>query len=229
MKAFEIAYETSIDAETHAVISEMAEAESKIESTDDFGDEGPDSSFKAPDKVDLTTILAKDAEDPALARYKASLLGQAAQASVLAADTEMRRVVIHELRIMVTGRPDIVLPLDTADNIRAVEANRLVVKEGLSFSTKLIFSIHREVCLGLRFSQKVTRLGVTCDTMNQMIGSYPPRAEPYEFALPVGEWPSGMLGRGTYHAKTKISDDDGQVHAQVSWSFDVKSKWPDEP
>lgn len=52
---------------------------------------------------------------------------------------------------MVTGRPDIVLPLDTADNIRAVEANRLVVKEGLSFSTKLIFSIHREVCLGREF------------------------------------------------------------------------------
>ena len=76
-----------------------------------------------------------------------------------------------------------------------------------------------------------------------------PRAEPYEFSLPSGEWPSGMLGRGTYSAKvrreqgcrplllqpcsvlrraglqTKVSDDDGGVHAQLAWSFEVKREW----
>lgn len=108
----------------------------------------------------------------ALARYKASLLGQAAQApGALAADPETRRVVIHELRIIVAGRPDIVLPLDTPERVLAVESQRLVVKEGLAFSTKLIFSVHHDVVLGLRFAQKVTRLGVTCDTINIMIGS----------------------------------------------------------
>ena len=73
-----------------------------------------------------------------------------------------------------------------------------------------------------------------------------PRAEPYEFSLPSGEWPSGMLGRGTYSAKvrraaysrslygivcssaglqTKVSDDDGGVHAQLAWSFEVRREW----
>ena len=82
-------------------------------------------------------------------------------------------VVIHELRIIVADRPDIVLSLDTPEKVLAVESNRLVVKEGLAFSSKLIFSVHHEVVLGLRFTQKVTRLGMTCDTINQMIGSYP--------------------------------------------------------
>ena len=107
----------------------------------------------------------------ALARYKASLLGQATLPAVLAADPETRRVVIHELRIIVAGRPDIVLPLDTPEKVLAVESHRLIVKEGLAFSTKLIFSVHHDVVLGLRFAQKVTRLGVTCDTINIMIGS----------------------------------------------------------
>ena len=76
----------------------MAEAESKSElpspGGDEFGDVR-DEHFKAPEKVDLSTMLAKDSEDAALARYKASLLGQAAQASTLAADRETRRKLLY--------------------------------------------------------------------------------------------------------------------------------------
>ena len=75
-------------------------------------------------------------------------------------------VVIHELRILVAGRPDLVLQLDTPEKIRAVEAHRLVVKEGVSFSTKLIFSVHKDVVLGLRFAQKVRVLLRVCPNIS---------------------------------------------------------------
>ena len=72
----------------------MAEEEKKVETSpsrdggeDDFG--AKDDHFKAPEKVDLSTLMARDAEDQALARYKASLLGQAASAAAF--DPESRR------------------------------------------------------------------------------------------------------------------------------------------
>jgi Rho GDP-dissociation inhibitor len=118
--------------------------------------------FTAPKQVDLATLVSKDAGDESLQKYKASLLGSAA-AGATAADAETRRVVIHELRISVADRPDIVLPLDTPERVRAVEGGTLIVKEGLAFNTRLVWSVHKDVVLGLKFAQKVTRMGMTVD------------------------------------------------------------------
>jgi Rho GDP-dissociation inhibitor len=173
------------------------------ESPPDF-DEEDDEKFKKPKQIDLQTMVSKDSDDESLRKYKASLLGDT---SVVAADVEIRRVVIHALRISVAGRPDIVLPLDTPDKVKAVATSVIVVKEGLAFNTTIVFSVHHDVVLGLRFAQKVnTWIGITVDSMNQMIGSYPPKSEPYEFAFPPGEWPSGLLGRGKYTAKVRYID-----------------------
>ncbi|KAG0332702.1 hypothetical protein BG004_001132 [Podila humilis] len=39
------------------------------------------------------------------------------------------------------------------------------------------------------------------------------------------EAPSGMLARGHYEAKSKFVDDDGTVHKEWSWAFDIKKEW----
>lgn len=54
------------------------------------------------------------------------------------------------------------------------------------------------------------------DKLEQMIGSYGPKPDgtPYESNFPTEESPSGMIARtGTYYVRSRIIDDDAQVHA----------------
>lgn len=57
--------------------------------------------------------LLSAGDDEAMARYKASLLGDATRAA--SGDPETRQVVIHEMRIASPGRPDLVIPLDSGE------------------------------------------------------------------------------------------------------------------
>jgi hypothetical protein len=38
--------------------------------------------------------------------------------------------------------------------------------------------------------------------------------------------PSGMMMRTSYSAQGKLQDDDGKVHAQWNYSFEIKKNWP---
>lgn len=54
------------------------------------------------------------------------------------------------------------------------------------------------------------------DKMEQMLGSYgpSPSGEPYSKNFEPEESPSGMLARsGTYTARSRVVDDDGEVYA----------------
>lgn len=49
--------------------------------------------------------------------------------------------------------------------------------------------------------------------MEQMIGSYGPKAEPHTVTFHSEDAPSGMLARAKYDVKSKIIDDDKYKHA----------------
>lgn len=52
------------------------------------------------------------------------------------------------------------------------------------------------------------------DRLEEMLGSYGPNKEPYGKNFATGTSPSGVLARsGTYHATSRVVDDDGTVHA----------------
>lgn len=73
---------------------------------------------------------------------------------------------------------------------------------------------------GLKYLQVVKRAGVPVDRMEEMIGSYPPRTEPYVKRFAPSVAPSGFLARsGTNSVRTRIVDDDGSVFADFSWAF----------
>ena len=61
--------------------------------------------------------------------------------------------------------------------------------------------------------------------MEEMIGSYGPRAELYEKTFASSEAPSGMLARGTYKALSRFVDDDNETHLQFEWAFEIKKDW----
>lgn len=59
--------------------------------------------------------------------------------------------------------------------------------------------------------------------MEEMIGSYGPRAEPYEKTFASSEAPSGMMARGNYSVRSRVVDDDDNVFADWEWAFKVSN------
>ncbi|KAF9380634.1 hypothetical protein BGX21_002332, partial [Mortierella sp. AD011] len=55
-----------------------------------------------------------------------------------------------------------------------------------------------------------------------MVGSYAAKPDIIEKKFALEEAPSGLVARGHYDAKSKFVDDDGTVHKEWSWSFDIK-------
>lgn len=52
------------------------------------------------------------------------------------------------------------------------------------------------------------------DKLEQMLGSYGPRTEPYTKNFDPDESPSGFLARsGSYNVRSRVIDDDGEVYA----------------
>lgn len=50
------------------------------------------------------------------------------------------------------------VPLSTPEQVAAAEASPMVVKEGVAYVTKIAFSVHKDVVLGLKFATVVSRL-----------------------------------------------------------------------
>ncbi|KAJ1546335.1 hypothetical protein HK405_007202 [Cladochytrium tenue] len=67
---------------------------------------------------------------------------------------------------------------------------------------------------------------IAMETINRsdvVIGLSTP--EIYEKKFPIEEAPSGMLARGHYTVRSRFIDDDGHVHLEWTWSFDIKKEW----
>jgi Rho GDP-dissociation inhibitor len=218
----------------------MADAAAKQQASavapmvEDDGDAPAADGYVPPPPVDLAALAARTEADAALQRYKESLVGSAATAGVsspASADPETRPVVVREIRVLVDGRPDVVLRVGTPDEVAATAAAPpLVFKEGATYRLRFVFTVHRDVVLGLRFANVVSRLGVPVDRDALVVGAYAPRGAdaPYDFTTPPAEWPAGLLARGGYTSKTRFTDDDGRTHLALAWAFRIERAWPDE-
>jgi len=64
------------------------------------------------------------------------------------------------------------------------------------------------------------------DKLEEMLGSYGPRPEPYSKDFDPDESPSGMLARsGQYNVRSRVIDDDGEVYAGTC-SPTPRFQWP---
>jgi Rho GDP-dissociation inhibitor len=62
------------------------------------------------------------------------------------------------------------------------------------------------------------------DKLEEMLGSYAPHPEgaAYTKHFQDEESPSGMLARsGTYHVRSRVVDDDGEIYAGKFWRLSV--------
>lgn len=77
----------------------------------------------------------------------------------------------------------------------------------------------------MKYIQVAKRAGVKVDKLEQMVGSYGPSPQPMTKRFPPEEAPSGMLARGTYNCRSRVTDDDNSVHADFEWKFSIAKDW----
>jgi len=183
--------------------------------------------YKVAPKVDMKTLMAQDAEDESLRKYKESLLGKLDDVSP---SNDPRRVVIQEMRVIVEGKPnqDIVFNLSIDDNLKKMKDHPFTLKEGCNYKIQIYFKVQHDIVAGLKYVNVVYRKGIRVAKEEEMLGSFPPQAKAHVVTFPRHGWeeaPSGMMTRGTYTAKSKFVDDDKQTHLDYEYAFSIKKDW----
>ncbi|KAI9915462.1 hypothetical protein PsorP6_008243 [Peronosclerospora sorghi] len=166
-------------------------------------------------------ILAKDAEDESLRRYKEQLLGSAAHGD--RGDThDTRRVVVDEFRVeFEDGRENIEYNLATLEGVEHMRTSPFIMNEGSRYRFVISFRVNQTIVSGLRFLNKVKK-NVLATRDEIVLGSYAPRSKNYFFVFPRHEWmeaPSGLFYRGKYLGRFIFVDDDHHQHHKLFYSF----------
>lgn len=202
-------------------------------------------------KRDVAEILATDAEDESLRKYKESLLGAAAHGD-LGDVSDPRRLVITEFRVVLEpeekhddlGAYEVcslyqryfhmfylyfctVYDLSTEAGVAKLKNEGIALKEGCKYKFRISFRVQHEIVAGIKFVNKV-RKAVFSDSDSLMIGSFLPASTAHVFEFPrygYNEAPSGMLYRGKYSAKNSFIDSDGVKHLELEYPVDIRKSW----
>jgi Rho GDP-dissociation inhibitor len=135
--------------------------------------------YKAPQKMDIGSIVAKDEDDESLTRYKKLLLGNAnngKQTENKLIDSNDSRVVLP-IRITLlfeNHKPDVTFELKgSLEQIRDLHSKRTVtIKEGETYRTQLEYYVQRDIVTGLKLVNKVLKARtITVDKSKYMIGN----------------------------------------------------------
>uniref|UniRef100_A0A915CA99 Rho GDP-dissociation inhibitor 3 n=1 Tax=Parascaris univalens TaxID=6257 RepID=A0A915CA99_PARUN len=177
--------------------------------------------YVPPAQKSVSEIIAADAEDESLNRYKQQLLGEAKLGQVIVDASDPRNVLVKSITLVVDGRPDITMQLDKDHLNDAV----FTIKEGAAYRIRFDFHVQREICTGLKYKQKVTRHSITVDRDTFMVGSYAPKMELQSYTTPLDEAPSGVLHRGSYKVKSQVTDDDGNDWLTWTWTLEISKDW----
>ncbi|CAE6521643.1 unnamed protein product [Rhizoctonia solani] len=177
--------------------------------------------YKVTAKKTVDEYAKLDANDESLARWKQSL-------GISGAGGEAK-FVIKRLFLTSPTLPEgkiIALDLTNPEALAKAKKEPIVIKEGVEYSVGVKFIIENDVISGLRYLHVVKRAGIKVDKLEHMIGSYGPQADERSVTFATEESPSGMIARsGTYDVKSRITDDDGHVHAEFEWCFKLAKEW----
>lgn len=114
-----------------------------------------------------TDSCATDQNDESLKKWKASLgLGQGKDISD---PNDPRKCIIHSLGLEVDGRPDIIIDLKAPGAVEALQKQPFTIKEGATFRMKAQFQVQHEILAGLKYLQKVSRMGVPHRMQEMMV------------------------------------------------------------
>jgi hypothetical protein len=144
--------------------------------SDDENISGP--GYKAPQKMDIGSIVAKDENDESLTRYKKLLLGNSSDGNKInnqLIDPNDSRIVLP-IRITLlfeNHKPNITFELKgSLEELRDLHSKRTVtIKEGELYRTQLEYYVQRDIVTGLKLISKILKARtITIDKLKYMIG-----------------------------------------------------------
>lgn len=208
---------------TKAETSESSDAGADVEETTNAFDNITLNGTK-----NVAELLAKDAEDESLRKYKESLLGAAAHGD-LGDTSDPRRLIVEEFRIVfdpAENQPDIVHVLSNAEGLAKLASEGITLYEGCKYKFRISFRVQHEIIAGIKFVNAVSRMMVK-DKEELVIGSYPPASAPHIFEFPkygYNEAPKGMLLRGKYKVFNSFVDSDKVKHLEFEYELNIVKK-----
>jgi len=134
--------------------------------------------YKAPQKMDIGSIVAKDENDESLTRYKKLLLGNSSDGNQIKnqiIDPNDPRIVIP-IRITLlfdNHKPDITFELKgSVEQLRDLHSKRTVtIKEGEHYRTQFEYYVQRDIVTGLKLISKILKARtITVEKSKYMIG-----------------------------------------------------------
>jgi Rho GDP-dissociation inhibitor len=179
--------------------------------------------FVAAKKVGIDALMQLDAEDESLRKWKENLL-----ASTSPVSDDPRNLVIQKMEIVFDEdekQNPVVFALNTPEAIEACKNTQFVLKENANYRMRLVFNVNKDIVPALRLLADVYKKSICVNKSEEMIGSYGPRRESYEYISDVGQAPSGIFARGKYAAKCRFLDDDGNIHYEWEYAFEIKKTW----
>ncbi|TWW69591.1 rho GDP-dissociation inhibitor 2-like [Takifugu flavidus] len=175
--------------------------------------------YTPPAPKSLKEIQEQDKDDESLLKYKQMLLGD----PLGAVDASLPWLQVLRIALLCDEAPEPIV-MDLSD-LAALKKTVLVMKEGATFRLKIYFKVNREIISGLRYHHVMKRQGISVGKKSYMIGSYGPKLEVQEFESPTDEAPKGLMSLGRYLIRSRVIDDDKNVHLQWEWNLDVKKSW----
>ncbi|KAL8486932.1 hypothetical protein ACS0TY_023113 [Phlomoides rotata] len=100
------------------------------------------------------------------------------------------------------------------------------LKEGTRYSLNFSFIVSNKPVSDLKYDNTLWKAGIRVDRCTVKLGTYTPREEPYVFTLEEETLPCGILVRGTYSARTKVFDREGNCYMDIHYYFNISKTWP---
>ncbi|XP_007955665.1 rho GDP-dissociation inhibitor 3 [Orycteropus afer afer] len=178
--------------------------------------------YQAPGWKSLQELQELDLNDGSLTKYKQALLGPLPPV----ADASLPNVQVLRLTLLSEQAPG-PITMDLSGDLAVLKNRVFVLKEGVDYTVKITFKVNKEIVCGLKCLHHTYRKGLRVDRAVNMVGSYGPSAQEYEFLTPAEEVPRGVLARGIYVVSSCFTDDDRVVHLSWEWGLRIGKDWQD--
>lgn len=91
---------------------------------------------------------------------------------------------------------------------------------------RVTFKVYNDIVQGLKLCTVVKKTGFVVEKGNEVLGTFAPvPSKEYVIDLQPDETPGGFMARGQYTGKALFIDNDGIVHHQFEYKFNIKKTW----
>ncbi|KAK5801237.1 hypothetical protein VI817_003449 [Penicillium citrinum] len=142
-------------------------------------------------------------------------------------NSDKRNLTPSAIVLEIEGRENIVLDISTPDSRKKLSEHPVKIKEGTTYSIKIVFRVRFNVVTGLKYLEERKRQGILIEKSDTFMGSYAPILEgqpDFEVLFGGEEAPSGMGVFGRYDVTSSLADEENN-YVEAHWAYEVTEDW----